>query len=261
MTEPLAQFPDCHGCAYFRTGPPPTCLACASRRLSRPGADSCPVCAQRLAADGRCGNELCRSPARRIGRIHAIGYHAGPLRGAIFRYKYRGVHTWSVVFGRLLLAWLEANLASDPPGLIVANPSFVGPAGQAFAHTEAVLAAAAAADTDRRWPFDTADPAAIVKCRATLRSADAAAWSKRVVGRELREALLLPQPERIRGRFVVVYDDVCTTGTQLEAIAGCLLDDGGAARVEAVVLARAAWRGPGFTADGQSRSLTVKNCD
>jgi predicted amidophosphoribosyltransferase len=37
--------------------------------------------------------------------------------------------------------------------------------------------------------------------------------------------------------------DICTTGMQLDAVAGCLLDDGGAARVEAVVLARARWRG------------------
>jgi predicted amidophosphoribosyltransferase len=41
---------------------------------------------------------------------------------------------------------------------------------------------------------------------------------------------------------VLIYDDVCTTGTQLDAVAGCLLDRGGAARVEAVVLARAPWR-------------------
>jgi predicted amidophosphoribosyltransferase len=40
----------------------------------------------------------------------------------------------------------------------------------------------------------------------------------------------------------LLVDDVCTTGTQLDAVAGCLLDQGGAARVEGVVLARAAWR-------------------
>ena len=44
-------------------------------------------------------------------------------------------------------------------------------------------------------------------------------------------------------KTVVFIDDVCTTGTQLNAVAGVLLDEGGAARVEAVVLARAPWRG------------------
>jgi predicted amidophosphoribosyltransferase len=42
---------------------------------------------------------------------------------------------------------------------------------------------------------------------------------------------------------VLVYDDICTTGGQLDAVAGCLHDQGGAARVEGVVLARAPWRG------------------
>jgi|HubBroStandDraft_4_1064222.scaffolds.fasta_scaffold21616_3 predicted amidophosphoribosyltransferase len=162
------------------------------------------------------------------------------MRRAINEYKYRGSRGLAVVLGRLLLGWLEEHMAADPPGLIVVNPSFVGPGGQQFAHTEAVLAAAADADPGNRWPFD---PAAIVKTRSTLRSADAQAWSKRVSGNELRDALLVPDPARTAGQVVLIYDDVCTTGTQLDAVAGCLLDQGGAARVEAVVLARALWRG------------------
>ena len=86
------------------------------------------------------------------------------------------------------------------------------------------------------------DPAAIIKTRPTLKSADGQAWSKRVSGNELRDALLFADPGRTAGQFVLIYDDVCTTGTQLDAVAGCLLDQGGAARVEAVVLARALWR-------------------
>jgi predicted amidophosphoribosyltransferase len=44
-------------------------------------------------------------------------------------------------------------------------------------------------------------------------------------------------------KTVLVIEDVCTTGTQLDAVAGVLLDQGRAARVEGVVLARAPWRG------------------
>jgi predicted amidophosphoribosyltransferase len=60
----------------------------------------------------------------------------------------------------------------------------------------------------------------------------------------------VPDPARTAGKFTLVYDDVCTTGTQLDAVATRLLDDGGAARVEAVVLARAPWlaRRPGTMA-------------
>jgi predicted amidophosphoribosyltransferase len=243
MTEKsLAEFPDCHNCGNFRDGPPRTCLACASRALTRPGPGACSICAQQPGPDGSCSNELCRSPGRHVGRIFAIGYQAGPLRRAINSYKYRGTPSWSVVFGRLLLAWLEETMAAEPPGLIVVNPSFVGPGGQQFPHTEAVLAAAAQADADSRWPFDTASPAAIIKTLATLKSADARAWSKRASGHELRQALQVPEPLRTRDKFILVYDDICTTGTQLDAVAACLLEEGGAARVEAVVLGRAPWR-------------------
>ena len=251
MTElsAVAAFPDCHGCVRFRSGPADVCMACANRQFSRPGPDACPACSQSITGGGRCPNELCGSPRRRIGTIHAIGYQAGALRRVIRSYKYGGTRSWSVVLGRLLLAWLDQNMADDPPGLIVANPTFTGSGSQSaddpsrFAHTEAVLRAAAAADVTGRWLFDTRTPAAIVKTRATLQSADGQAWSKRASGTELRDAVRVPDRARTTGKFVLVYDDICTTGTQLDAIAACLLDEGGACRVEGMVLARAPWRG------------------
>jgi predicted amidophosphoribosyltransferase len=243
-------FPDCHDCARVRSGPAAACLACFSGQIVKPGPASCPICAQRCEPAGSCPNELCRSPRRRVSRIHAIGYQTGALRRAIYSYKYGGSRTWSVVFGGLLAAWLEQNMAADPPDLIVANPTFTGrqggpgARGASFDHTEAVLraAAAAAADPGHHWRWDTCTPAAIVKARATLRSADGQAWSKRVTGTELRDAVEVTDPGRTAGRFVLVYDDICTTGSQLDAVAGVLLDHGGAARVEGVVLARAPWR-------------------
>jgi predicted amidophosphoribosyltransferase len=235
-----AGFPNCPGCAYVRTGSPGVCASCAESELARPGSDRCVVCAQRLDATGSCPNELCRSPRRRIDRIHAIGYQTGSLRRAIYNYKFGGAREYAGVFARILLSWLEEHLAVQPPEVIVANPSFVGPGGQQFAHTEAVLAAAAEADRDHRWLFE---PSAIVKTGPTLRSADAQAWSKRASANELRDMLRVADPARTAGRSVLVYDDVCTTGSQLDAVAGCLLDQGGAARVEGVVLARAPWRG------------------
>lgn len=241
-----ATFPGCRGCARFTAGPAALCLSCARPQLQLV-ASGCPVCCQLLDGNGRCPNELCRNPRRRIQRIHAVAYQAGPLRRVINDYKYRGAAHWPVILGRLLLAWLDETMAADRPDLIVANPSFVGPGGQLFAHTEAVLAAAAAQDAARdaataRWPFDPADPPAVVKTGATLRSADEPAWYKRFTAADLRGTLRIPDPARTAGKFVLVYDDICTTGGQLDTVAAALLDDGGADRVEGVVLARAPWR-------------------
>lgn len=239
MTLP-ARFPDCRGCARFSTGPAGLCAACARPQLQLVTADSCPVCCQHLDRNGKCPNELCHNPRRRIGRIHAIGYQAGQLRHVINNYKYRGGSYWPVILGRLLLAWLDETMATDRPDLILANPSYTGPGGQLFAHTEAVLAAAAVAGSS--WPFDLGTPAAIVKTGPTLQSADEPAWYKRFAAVDLRGTLRIPDPAKTEGRFVLVYDDICTTGGQLDTVAGCLLDDGRAARVEGVVLARAPWR-------------------
>jgi predicted amidophosphoribosyltransferase len=241
-----ATFPGCRGCEHFTAAPAQLCFSCARPQLQLAGS-GCPVCCQLLDGNGRCPNELCRNARRRIGRIHAVAYHAGALRTVINDYKYRGAAQWPVILGRLLLAWLDESMAADRPDLIVANPSFVGVGGQLFAHTEAVLAAATAQDAARapagsRWPFDPADPAAIVKTAATLRSADAPAWYKSFTAADLRGVLAIPDPARTAGKFVLVYDDICTTGRQLDTVAAALLDDGGAARVEGVVLARAPWR-------------------
>lgn len=224
-------------------------MACARPQLQLIPAAACVVCGQRVDPGGICPNELCRSRRRQIGRIHAIAYQAGSLRRVINDYKYRGDRYWAVILGRLLLAWLDQALPADQPDLIVANPSFVGPGGQLFAHTEAVLNAAAAAAevagrsaSAPRWRFDTSSPRAVVKSASTLRSADGEAWFKRASATDLRAVLSVPDPTRTAGKFVLVYDDICTTGGQLDAIADCLISEGGAARVEGVVLARALWR-------------------
>jgi predicted amidophosphoribosyltransferase len=190
---------------------------------------------------GSCPNWLCSDPQRRIERISAIAYSSGPLRKAILRYKYNGASGWGLIFGRLLLGWLEQH-AATPPDLIVANPTHLGADGASFGHTEVVLDVAEREDVLGLWPFDVASPRAIVKTRATAKSARNTAPAKRVAARELRTALEIPDRSRVEGRRVLVYDDVCTTGSQLDTVAACLLDDGGASHVEAVVLARAPWR-------------------
>ena len=67
-----------------------------------------------VAARGRHLRERAvpQAGSPRIGRIHAIGYRSGALRRVMNSYKYReNMRSWSVILGRLLLAWLEENLA------------------------------------------------------------------------------------------------------------------------------------------------------
>jgi predicted amidophosphoribosyltransferase len=237
---PPAGFPGCVKCAYLRTGPAYICLGCAEETFEGIERNACRVCSQMLDNDGSCPNWLCSDPRRHVNRIHAIAYQSGALRRVINNYKYHGARGWRIIFARLVLGWLEKNSTSCMPGLIVANPTYVGTDGRAFGHTEAVLEAAAQEDLMNRWPFDIASPKAIVKIRPTAQSANATAKAKRSAAREMRSALVIPNPNLTRRRHILVYDDICTTGSQLDA--ECLLDEGGAATVEALVLARAPWR-------------------
>jgi predicted amidophosphoribosyltransferase len=239
---PPPGFPGCARCPYVRTGPAYICVTCAHQTFEHIVRDSCPVCGQILDEDGSCPNWLCTDPWRRVSRIHAIAYQSGALRQVINNYKYHNARGWSIIFGRLVLGWLEEYASTSPPDLIVANPTYVGPGGRHFGHTEAVLEAAAQEDVLGRWPFDLMTPRAVVKVHPTAPSASATAKAKRAAARELRAALAIPDPSRTAGRHVLVYDDVCTTGSQLDAVADCLRDEGHASHVEALVLARAPWR-------------------
>ncbi len=238
---PPLGFPKCPQCTYLRNGPPQTCLACATSTFEGIAPNACPVCNQMLDGD-TCPNWLCSDPNRRIAKIRAIAYSSGPLRRKIISYKYDGRSGWSLIFGRLLIAWLDRNARQDAPHLIIANPTFLGEGGASFGHTERVLDVAAKEDVLGEWPFDITEPRALVKVEATSKSAANSAAAKRVAATELHSTLRLPNPERVEGRRILVYDDVCTTGSQLNTVAGFLIDEGGAARVEGIVLARAPWR-------------------
>jgi predicted amidophosphoribosyltransferase len=203
---------------------------------------ACPVCSQPLPGGGACRNSLCRNPRRSVERIDAIAALSGAVQDTIQHYKYEGGTGWAPAFGRLLVGWLEAHAAGDPPGLIVANPTYVDPGEPGPGHVEANIRAAAAADGAGRWPFDLQVPAAIVKTEPTGRSAGRSFAEKQITAAALREVLKVPDPARTAGRSILVFDDVCTTGWQLNAVADCLVREGRAAAVRALVLARAPWR-------------------
>jgi predicted amidophosphoribosyltransferase len=239
--EPLG-FPRCQRCPYVRVGPARICAECASEALERIVRQACPVCSQMLADDGSCPNWLCDDPGRRIERINAIAYLSGELRVKIHRYKYEGKTGWSLIFGRLLLGWLQANAAKVRPDLIIANPTYLSAGSAGPGHVERILRSAAREDLLEAWPFDVTDPGAIIKIGPTEKSAGRTATAKRNAGRELRAVLRIPDPQRTAGQSILVFDDVCTTGSQLNAVAARLLDEGGAAQVRGLVLARAPWR-------------------
>ena len=228
-------FPDCPGCPYVGRGPWAICAPSASERLVSIS-DPCPLCAQERGGQP-CRNRLCTGQAGNIhiAGIEAITLHTDPLNTVLARYKYHGKTGWATIFARLLVGHLEDKWISRPLDLVVANPPNPG-----RHHTTTVLRRAALADAADRWPFDsTADPA-IAKQQETPRSAGASFDGKQSAARQHAQALVCRHRDRINGRHIIVYDDICTTGLQLNEVAR-RLHEWGATSVHGVVLGRQPW--------------------
>jgi predicted amidophosphoribosyltransferase len=237
-----AGFGNCAKCAYLTGGPADTCFACATRSFDRLAEDRCQLCELELNATGECGNPLCkRTEDQRFFRwVWAISMRTGALRRAIDRYKVEGKTAWALIFGRVLLGYLNANFATfERYDLIVPSPTFVGEGGRTFDHTARVIEWATAED-DGTWPFATG---LITKTQATT-PFRGRTWQRRreIAETELRGALLVPDPEPLAGKRVLVYDDVYTEDLTLREVARALRE-AGAIEVSEIVLARQPYGG------------------
>ena len=229
-------FPDCASCRYARTGPWAVCVKCASEQLPEIK-DPCPICSQEL--DGKpCRNQLCNEPPENIhiDSICAITQHKDPLDKIVHRYKYQGKHGWGRIFARLLLGHLEKNCSPDEIDIIIANPP-----NPNRDHTTRVIRLAAAIDLGEQWPFDSEQDPAIIKKTPTEQAVGQRLEGRMRTAKEHAEALELIHPDRIAGKRVVVYDDICTTGYQLNEVAR-RLKEWGAKKVYGIVLARQPWQ-------------------
>lgn len=188
---------------------------------------------------GACRNLLCRRPSRSIDRIEAIAKYSGPFRTTINRYKGDNKVGWAPIFGRILLGYLEANHDPSDFDIIVANPTHVSRVPR---HTELIIDHASNEDRLDEWTWDDTDPRLLQKGAATSGSGGAGATrsSKEAAAEEVHDALVIRDPDLFDGSNVLIFDDICTTGFQLDAVAR-RLKDVGATSVTAVVLARTAW--------------------
>jgi predicted amidophosphoribosyltransferase len=217
------------------------CWACASADVTLGGGAHCGVCDHPLAEGSPCPNYWCQRDDRGFDVLWAMGLHAGRLRRVIAAYKYRGGQAWASILGRLVAGYLlehspwfeEFDLITPCPG----GP----PSGRGWDHVGAIVDAAAGAIDS--WPFDLASPRAVVKTVPTvaLMSVGSPASRRLWAACELRPALQVPQPSRVRGRQVLVLDDVFTDGCTLREVA-LVLRRAGAAGVSGLVLARQPWR-------------------
>lgn len=228
------------------SGPPVVCQQCAASTFQTAAPFSCPVCGQQLnAPTDVCVNALCSQPGLRYFEFnHAIAMKTGELDTAVKRHKYGQKWGWGVIFARVLLGHLARDQDLGAADLIIPMPGLSRPevgATPGWDHVGHVIESAIE-QADVPYPFRL-DPPVIVKGRPTGQMAATRSMSERTaLANDIYEALEVIDQGAVASKTIVVFDDVFTTGSTLNAVAR-RLREAGARRVLGVTLARQPWAG------------------
>jgi ComF family protein len=213
---------------------PPRCVVC--RRV---GTWLCPECVHRLPRLSGplcqyCGAPIphgtlcasCQEAPLRLEGIRSVAPFRGPVRAAIHYLKYRHARELADPLGELMARYWQQNpLPAEVIVPVPLHPSRLRRRG----YNQAALLAWA---LSRRVGLPV-DEDALYRVRATASQMRLPAADRR---RNVEDAFRCTD-DRMRGRRVLLVDDVCTTGATLEACADALRE-GGACQVWALTLAR-----------------------
>ena len=241
---------------------PSCCSLCGSflPRLSEtPVCESCwgEVSGNREHCCARCGEDLfepvtgaavrdcraCRTAPPAFVRMVSAGVYEGAMRHAIQAFKYDRMSALAPELGRRL-AEAIATMAADAPRemLVVAVPLHRERMAQRGFNQARLLASEAIrilATRHPAWQLELSSRM-LVRQRSTESQAGLTPRQRRL---NLRGAFLVSDPEAVRGRHVLLVDDIYTTGATARACS-LVLAEAGAASVRVATLARAQRRFP-----------------
>ena len=170
---------------------------------------------------------LCRAGATQYERSYSFGLHDGRLRELIHLYKYSGMRPLARVFGE----WMaEAYPRGESFDALVPVPLHWWKRLRRGFNQSDLLA--------RELSRRTGMP--VLHAARRRRNTSSQAGLTNAQRRDnVRGAFSVPQPGVVRGKSLLLIDDVMTTGSTVNACAAALRR-AGAARVSVLTLARAA---------------------
>ncbi|WP_404200231.1 ComF family protein [Streptomyces tauricus] len=168
--------------------------------------------------------------------------YSGALKDKIHKLKYEGKSGWAMIFGRLLVGWMESHPEQmHDIDYVVGNPTH--PGRQPLQHIEAIMDAAYTEDVTHAFPLSPPGAHRLTKTTETPRSANRTLEEKRAAASAHATALnWTGDTDDIKGATILLVDDVFTSGSQLQHVA-LRLRASGAADVQGLVLARVPWSG------------------
>jgi ComF family protein len=188
---------------------------------------ACNLCGAPLATDAApC--PFCKGRGvRHYGRVLRLGTFNEPLKGLIHRMKYNRQWTLAEHLGRRLLAHDGVGKVLDRAHVLVPVPlHLIRQFGRGFNQAEVIA---------RQISRDCGKP--VVRAVRRVRHTPSQTRLTIQMRRDnVRNAFKLIHPGAIRGKHVVVIDDVMTTGATLQTVAGTLRA-GRPASLSAIVLA------------------------
>lgn len=213
-------------CAVCRAWPAqPVCEGCAAR-FAQPRA-RCRRCALPVAAGVEVCGHCLRAPPP-LDACHAAVSYEFPWSALIVQYKFNGQAGWARSFASLMRSTPWVDPALDEADLVLPMPLSRERLAERGFNQALLLARALAADKTR------ADLLLRVRHTAAQASLDRQDRLGNVRGAFAVDPLAAPG---VRGRRVVLVDDVMTSGASLFTAAESLRQ-AGAARVTALVMAR-----------------------
>jgi ComF family protein len=163
--------------------------------------------------------------------------YTGTLRSLLHLLKYDGLEPVATKSGALLAAQVAAMEGLPAKMLVVPVPLYAGRRRER-GFNQAELLARAVCSAMRRlrpdWRAELAPRGMLVRQRATQSQAELNSAARR---RNLRGVFSVPNPERLRGRDILLIDDIYTTGATARACSAAL-KKAGAASVWVATVAR-----------------------
>lgn len=233
---------DCRICGepLVRISRLPLCQACLD--AMRPIAGGvCTICGERLFSpymiggqeEPRCG--LCRRIEPPFARATAYGSYESGLRELIHLLKYGGVRPAANVLGRMLaeaMGALESDFAAESIAVIPVPLHRTKFRQRGFNQAELIARAAMKINPSRERLRLCAG--VLQRKRETASQIGLTSHQRR---ENLRGAFAVPHPEAVKGREVLVVDDVYTTGATVSECAR-VLRRAGATKVWVATVAR-----------------------
>lgn len=182
-----------------------------------------------LMGDGRCFN--CRDSAPEFDRALSFGEYEAGMRGLIHLLKYERVMPVSAALGRMLAHVISELIGDAHPVLIPVPLHNRRRRSRGFNQSELIARAAGSYLPQRLELLH----GTLIRQRDTI-SQVGLSREERI--ENMRDAFRVVQPSRVKGREIVLVDDVMTTGTTLSECAR-VLKQAGAKRVWAATVARA----------------------